>query len=223
MIMDRLVGIVSYFLHFDVVLGNVIQQYGTGTYLFLFVIIFCETGLIVTPFLPGDSLLFAAGALSARGLLQVSWLLLICSIAAIVGDAVNYLIGRHVGLRAFRIIEGRILQRRHLEQAERFYAKHGGRAITLSRFLPIIRTLAPFLAGVSHMPYGEFIRYNILGGLLWVLVFVLGGYFFGGIQAVQDHFSLVIVAILFISLAPIGKEAWSSQRERRARKKEESK
>lgn len=221
--MDRLVSIVSFFLHFDTVLANVIQQYGTGTYVFLFAIIFCETGLIVTPFLPGDSLLFAAGALSARGLLRLSSLLLICSVAAIGGDALNYAIGRHVGLRAFRVIEGRILERRHLEHAERFYKKHGGRAITLSRFLPIIRTLAPFLAGVSHMPYGEFVRYNIIGGLLWVFVFVFGGYFFGGIKLVQENFSLVIVAILFISLAPIGKEVWLARREKKRQVQGDSK
>lgn len=198
--------IVSFFLHLDRVLGQVIQQYGVATYALLFIIIFCETGLIVTPFLPGDSLLFAAGAFAARGSFEIGLLLVLCFIAAVGGDAANYAIGRRLGLRAFEAIEGRILKRSHLERAERFYAKHGGRAITLSRFMPIIRTLAPFLAGVSHMPYAEFLRYNLLGGALWVSLFLLGGYFFGGIPLVQEHFSLVIVAIVGISLLPVVKE-----------------
>lgn len=200
---DRLSSLVSLFLHLDRVLGSVIRAYGAGTYLLLFIIIFCETGLIITPFLPGDSLLFAAGAFAALGSLKIELLLVLCFLAAFIGDAVNYSIGRRLGLGAFYAIEGRILKRAHLEKAERFYARYGGRAIVLSRFMPVIRTLAPFLAGVSRMPYRAFIGYNLIGAAAWVLLFLLGGYFFGTIPVVQRNFSLVIVVIVAISFTPV--------------------
>jgi membrane-associated protein len=206
MILDRLYSIFSFFLHFDQVLGNVIREYGVWTHGLIFLIIFCETGLIITPFLPGDSLLFAAGAFASRGSMNIGALLLLCFTAAVIGDTVNYTVGRRLGLRAFEAVEGRILKRAHLEKAERFYLRYGGRAIILSRFMPIIRTLAPFLAGVSRMPYAEFIRYNIAGGAIWVTLFLVAGYFFGAIPIVQRNFSLVIIAIIAISLAPLVRE-----------------
>lgn len=206
MFLDYLSRIFSFFLHFDQVLGNVIRDYGAWTHILIFTIIFSETGLIVTPFLPGDSLLFAAGAFASRGSMNIGALLLLCFIAAVLGDTVNYAVGRRLGIRAFEAIEGRILKRSHLEKAERFYLRYGGRAIILSRFMPIVRTLAPFLAGVSRMPYGEFIRYNLAGGAVWVTLFLLGGYFFGTIPAVQRNFSLVIVAIVIISFTPMVRE-----------------
>lgn len=203
---DRLISFFSLFLHVDRVLGSVIQAYGIWTYLLIFLIIFCETGLIITPFLPGDSLLFTAGAFAALGSFRIEILLLVCFVAAFVGDAVNYSVGRRLGLGAFNAIEGRVLTRAHLEKAERFYARHGGRAIVLSRFLPILRTLAPFLAGVSRMSYRTFIGYNIVGAAAWVALFLLGGYFFGTIPIVQRNFSLIIVGIIFISFTPLIRE-----------------
>lgn len=203
---ERLLPFFSLFLHLDRVLGNVITQYGAGTYLFIGTILFCETGLIVTPFLPGDSLLFAAGAFAALGSLRIDILLFLCFIAAVGGDAVNYTIGQKLGIRAYHAIEGRFFTRAHLEKAERFYARYGGRAIALSRFMPIVRTLAPFLAGVGQMPYRTFLFYNVIGAAVWVTLFLLGGYFFGTIPVIKQNFSLVIVAIIFISFIPVMRE-----------------
>jgi len=202
--MDLLQSVFDLFIHLDQTLEQVIPQYGTWIYLILFAIIFCETGLVVTPFLPGDSLLFAAGscaALQSRPL-SVSWLIALLSAAAILGDTVNYWIGAYVGPRAF---SGRIrfLKKEHLDRTHRFFERYGGKTIVLARFIPIIRTFAPFVAGIGVMNYTRFLVYNVAGGIGWVLAFVLGGYYFGSREWVRRNFFLVIVAIIIISMLPI--------------------
>jgi membrane-associated protein len=201
-------------LHLDRHLASLVGDYGTWTYLLLFVIVFCETGLVVTPFLPGDSLLFAAGAIAALGSLNVHQLVVLLCIAAIAGDTVNYWIGAKVGPRAFRS-ESRWLNQNHLRRTQEFYRRHGGKAIILSRFVPIVRTFAPFVAGIGAMDYGRFLRYNVLGGVVWVAGFVYLGYFFGNREFVKKNFSLVIVAIVLISVVPIVVEYFRARREAR--------
>jgi len=200
--MEFLADLFNLFIHLDKHLNVMIQSYGTWTYLILFAIIFCETGLVVTPFLPGDSLLFAAGAFAALGSLEVSWLLGLLVVAAIAGDTVNYWIGNSVGPRAF---SGRVrfLKQDYLDRTQLFYERHGGKAIVLARFIPIVRTFAPFVAGVGSMRYGRFILYNVAGGLIWVTLFTLGGYYFGNLPAVQANFTLVVLAIIAISVLPV--------------------
>ncbi len=199
--MDFIVQIFDIVLHLDEYLSVVIADYGPGTYAILFAIIFAETGFVVTPFLPGDSLIFAAAAFSGLGLLN-PWLLFgLLSVAAILGDSINYAIGHAVGPRVFRE-DVRFLKREYLERTHAFYEKYGGKTIIIARFVPIIRTFAPFVAGVGAMTYRKFIIYNIAGGLLWVGLFTALGYFFGNIPAVQENFTLVIIAIVFISLLP---------------------
>jgi len=175
-------------------------------------VVFLETGIVATPFLPGDSLLFAAGTFAALGSLDVAFLILLLSAAAILGDTVNYWIGRKAGPRVFRE-NVRFLNRRHLERTHAFYEKHGGKTIVIARFIPIVRTFAPFVAGIGTMSYGKFLFYNVFGGVLWVLLFVLAGYFFGSIPVVKNNFSLVIVAIIILSLLP---GVWEYLRARRA-------
>lgn len=189
-------------LHFDEILREFVQNYGAWTYAILFLIIFCETGLVVTPFLPGDSLLFAAGALAAvpNGL-NVVWLCVLLIAAAVLGDTVNYWIGHAIGPRVFNE-QVRFLKREYLERTHAFYERHGGKTIILARFIPIIRTFAPFVAGVGRMTYTRFLAYNVVGGIVWVLLFVLAGYFFGNIAFVQKNFELVIIAIIVISVLP---------------------
>ena len=196
-----LIDLFNLFLHLDKHLGQIIQTYGAWTYGILFLIIFLETGVVVTPFLPGDSLLFAAGAFAALGSLNVAWLLGLLVVAAILGDTVNYWIGYIIGPRAF---QGniRFLKKEYLERTHRFYEKYGGKAIVLARFIPIIRTFAPFVAGIGQMSYGRFIFYNVCGGLLWCVLFVLGGYYFGNLPLIKHNFTLVILAIIFISFLP---------------------
>lgn len=203
--MELLLNFVEIVLHLDKYLASVIQTYGVWTYLLLFVIIFCETGLVVTPFLPGDSLLFAAGALAALGALRPEILVGLLIISAIAGDTVNYWIGHYIGPRAF---SGniRFLKKEHLDRTHQFYQKHGGKTIVLARFIPIIRTFAPFVAGVGAMSYRWFIIYNVVGGVVWVVLFTLGGYYFGNLPVVKQNFSLVIIAIIAISLVPVGIE-----------------
>lgn len=195
-------GLFNLLLHFDEHLKTFIQNYGLWTYALLFIIIFCETGLVVTPFLPGDSLLFAAGALAALGNLNPLWLLAILIIAAVLGDTVNYWVGHFVGERAF---EGYVplVKKQHLLHTQNFYEKYGGKTIILARFIPIVRTFAPFVAGIGRMNYGRFIAYNIVGGVMWVSLFVLTGYFFGNLPIIQNNFSLVVLVIIFISLLPM--------------------
>ena len=189
-------------MHLDKHLGAVIQAYGTWTYLILFLIIFCETGLVVTPILPGDSLLFAAGAFAAIGALEVMWLFILLSIAAIAGDTVNYGIGSFMGPKVFHKENVRFLNREYLDRTHQFYERHGGKTIIIARFMPIIRTFAPFVAGLGKMTYVRFISYNVVGGIVWIAVFIFGGYYFGNIPMVKRYFTLVIIAIIFLSILP---------------------
>ncbi len=201
--MDLVVTFVDLFVHLDEHLATIIQQYGSWTYFILFCIIFCETGLVVTPFLPGDSLLFAAGALAALAdsNLHMGLLLTLLMVAAILGDTVNYWIGHRVGARVYDS-NSRWVNREHLQRTHVFFERHGGKTILLARFMPIIRTFAPFVAGVGQMTYAYFLSYNLIGGILWVALFTLGGYFFGNLPVVRDNFTLVIFAIILISLLP---------------------
>ena len=202
--------LIDFLLHLDDYLKLIIEQYGTLTYLILFAIIFAETGLVVTPFLPGDSLLFAAGAFAALGSLNVWMLIVLLSLAAIIGDTVNYGIGKWIGPRAF---DGRLpfIKREHLERTQAFFAKYGGKTIILARFIPIVRTFAPFVAGVGSMAYGRFILFNVVGGLFWVVLFTLLGYFFGNLPFVQKNFELVVIAIILISVLPAVYEWWKAR------------
>lgn len=200
--MEFLHSAIDLFLHLDKHLDTIIQNYGALTYLILFLIVFCETGLVITPFLPGDSLLFAAGIFAGRDSLQVGILFLVLVAAAILGDTVNYGIGKHLGPRLFRSDTARFLKKEHLDRTHAFFEKYGGKTIVIARFVPIVRTFAPFVAGIGAMTYGRFLTYNVAGGLLWVGVCVLGGYFFGGLEIVKENFSLVILAIVLLSVLP---------------------
>jgi membrane-associated protein len=200
--MEFLKSAADVFLHLDTHLSAVIAQYGTGTYLILFLIIFCETGLVVTPFLPGDSLLFAAGTFAALGSLNVWWLAALITIAAILGDTVNYALGYHAGPKIFRKDTGWLLNKKHLLKTEAFYEKHGPKTIIIARFIPIIRTFAPFVAGIGRMSYAKFLAYNIIGGVVWVVLFLFAGYAFGNIPLVRDNFEFVILAIIALSILP---------------------
>jgi membrane-associated protein len=212
--LDLLREFIDFFLHLDRHLSQVISQYGTWTHGILFLIVFCETGLVVTPFLPGDSLLFAAGTFAALGALDVRLIVVLLIIAAIVGDTVNYWVGAYVGPRAFGG-NVRFLRKEYLDRTHAFYEKHGGKTIILARFVPIIRT-APFVAGVGAMSYPKFLTYNVVGAVLWVGLFVPAGYFFGNIPTVRQNFTLVILAIIAISVLPIVVEAFRSWRSRPA-------
>ncbi len=201
--MEWLTHLIDFILHIDKHLESIISQYGTLTYLILFLIIFVETGLIVMPFLPGDSLLFAAGALAANpnNGLNIVWLILLLFAAAFLGDTVNYSIGKTFGPKVFTR-DYRFLKRAHLLKTQAFYEKHGGKTIIFARFIPIIRTFAPFVAGIGTMKYSRFLSYNLVGGFLWVTMFLVLGYFFGGIPAVKKNFTLVILGIIFLSVLP---------------------
>ena len=209
--MDLLKQLLDFFLHLDRHLSEVIRDYGTWTYLVLFLIVFCETGLVVTPFLPGDSLLFAAGTFAALGSLSPWVLFAVLSAAAILGDTVNYWIGKKVGPRAFSGTV-RFLKQEHLRKTEAFYERHGRKTILLARFVPIVRTFAPFVAGVGSMNYPVFLAYNVIGGVAWVALCVFSGYFFGNIPVVKRNFSIVIIAIILISTLPILWEAWKARK-----------
>ncbi|SEU00284.1 DedA family protein [Lacrimispora sphenoides] len=189
-------------LHLDSYMNLIIQHFGAGTYLILFLIVFCETGLVVTPFLPGDSLLFASGAFAALGFLDIKLLLLINGLAAVLGDTANYTLGRTIGRRIYEKENLRFIKREHLIKTHKFYEKHGAATIIIARFIPIIRTFAPFVAGIGEMKYTRFISYNIVGGLAWVILFTLGGYYFGNLPAVKHNFTFVIFGIIFISVIP---------------------
>jgi membrane-associated protein len=195
-------SLLDIFLHIDQYLNQIIQDYGFWTYALLFFIIFMETGFVITPFLPGDSLLFAAGTFAAIGSLNVWLLWAVCFVAAVLGDTVNYWIGKAVGPRAFET-NIRFLKREYLDKTQRFYDKHGGKTIVLARFVPIVRTFAPFVAGVGTMDYRRFITYNVVGAFLWTGIFIWLGYFFGNIPFVQDNFELVIILIVLISVVPM--------------------
>jgi membrane-associated protein len=216
-------NIISYFidlvLHLDKHLAALLAQFGAWTYVILFGIIFMETGLVIFPFLPGDSLLFAAGSLAAlpNSPLNVFVLFITLAFAAILGDSVNYAIGHSIGKRVYTE-DIRFIKREYIDRTHTFYEKHGGITIFLARFVPIIRTFAPFVAGVGEMSYGKFISYNFLGGITWTALFIFGGYFFGNLKIVQDNFSFVIIAIIVISLVPVAYEAIQARRGARASK-----
>jgi membrane-associated protein len=203
---------IDLFLHLDDKLAEFIQVYGNWIYLILFVIIFCETGLVVTPILPGDSLLFAAGAFAAKGALDPLTLIALLSVAAVLGDAVNYSVGKFMGPKVLSA-NGRFLKREYLEKTHRFYERYGGKTIILARFVPIVRTFAPFLAGVGTMTYWKFASYNVVGGIVWVLFFVILGYAFGNIPIVEKYFEIVVIGIVFVSILPAVFEAWRARRE----------
>ncbi len=200
--MELLKNFIHIFLHLEESLAFVIQSYGVWTYALLFFIIFCETGLVVTPFLPGDSLLFAAGAFSSMGALKLSSCFFLLTGAAILGDTFNYWIGRLIGPKIFTEKQARYLNRKHLEKTHQFYETYGGKTIIIARFVPIIRTFAPFVAGIGNMTYFKFITYNVIGGILWIAVCLFSGYFFGNLPFVKKHFSMVILVIIFISMIP---------------------
>ena len=200
--MEFITYFIDLFIHLDRHLNAVIQSFGGWTYVLVFIVIFCETGLVVTPILPGDSLLFALGAFAALGSLRVELLITVLIIAAIAGDTVNYALGKFIGPRIFHEKGGTLFKREYLEKTQKFYEKHGGKTIVLARFIPIIRTFAPFVAGIGSMAYGRFISYNVAGGIFWVVIFVTGGYYFGAIPLVRNNFTLVILAIILISILP---------------------
>jgi len=208
--MDFLKSALDLFLHLDEYLKEIIINYGAWTYGILFVVIFVETGLVVMPFLPGDSLLFAAGTFAALGSLNVWFIIGLLIVAAVLGDAVNYTIGHYLGERAYNI---KWVKREYLEKTHAFFEKHGGKAIFLARFVPIVRTFAPFVAGIGKMSYGYFATYNIVGGISWVMIFTFLGYFFGNIPFVQKNFELVIIAIILVSVVPMFVEWWKARRE----------
>jgi membrane-associated protein len=212
--MDSIKYLIDLFLHVDKNLATVIANFGGWSYGILFAVIFMETGLVVTPFLPGDSLLFAAGALSASlGAFNIWWLWGLMVLAAFLGDTVNYWIGHFIGPRAFEM-NSKLLKKEYLDKAQAFYDKHGGKAIVLARFVPIVRTFAPFVAGVGKMNYGKFIMFNALGGLVWVSLFTLGGYFLGNIPVIKENFHYLVLIIVAVSIVPIIIEVIKAKKEK---------
>jgi len=210
--MEVIKFLIDFILHMDVYLNDIISNYGAWTYGILFFVIFMETGFVVTPFLPGDSLLFAAGTFAALGALNPIYLFLLLTSAAIIGDTINYSIGQYIGIRAFSG-EIKFLKQEYLEKTQEFYEKHGGKAIILARFVPIIRTFAPFVAGVGTMKYRKFITYNVVGGIVWVAIFISLGYYFGNIPFVKKNFEFVIFAIIAISFIPPIYEFFKARKE----------
>jgi membrane-associated protein len=200
--MDLIRQLIDVLLHLDRHLSTVIQDYGMWTYLILFLIIFCETGLVVTPILPGDSLLFAVGTFAARGALDINLVLILLSVAAVAGDTLNYAIGYRLGPQVFRKEGVRFLNREYLDRTHQFYERHGAKTIVIARFVPIVRTFAPFVAGIGRMSYSRFVVYNVVGGVGWIVILVLGGYAFGNIPVVKQNFTLVIFAIIILSILP---------------------
>jgi len=205
-----LTKLIDLFLHLDQHLENIILQFGWWTYLILFLVIFAETGFVVTPFLPGDSLLFAAGALASLGSLNI-WILYIAMLlGAIIGDSVNYQIGHYIGPKALKI-NNKFIKKEHIEKTQKFYEKHGGFTIILARFIPIIRTFAPFVAGIGTMDYKKFITYNIIGAVAWVTSFLFAGYFFGNLPFIKENFHYTVLIIIIISFIPIGLEIYKAK------------
>jgi membrane-associated protein len=216
--MEMIIKFFDMLLHLDKYIDLLIRDYGMWTYLIFFIIVFCETGLVVTPFLPGDSLLFVAGTFAALGSLNLMWLLVILSAAAILGDTINYWIGNYIGPKVFQMQNSRVFRKEYLDRTHQFYEKYGPITIVIGRFIPIIRTFAPFLAGVGSMTYGKFLIYNVVGGILWIASFTLGGYFFGNLPFVKKNFTLVIVAIIIISVMPTVIEYVRQRRQAKAKR-----
>jgi len=208
--MELLKSLVDFILHIDKYLAEIISQFGFMTYLILFGVVFVETGLVIMPFLPGDSLLFAAGTFAALGSLNPWVLFGLLTTAAILGDTLNYWIGHSLGERAY---SSKWVRKDYLDRTHAFFEKHGGKTIFLARFVPIVRTFAPFVAGMGDMSYKYFLTYNVIGGISWVGIFVFLGYFFGNLEFVRNNFELVILAIIVISIAPLIFEAWKARRE----------
>lgn len=204
--MEFLHLLVDFILHIEVHLDYLIQTYHTWTYLILFMIIFCETGVVVLPFLPGDSLLFAIGAFAARGSFDFWTIAIALLIAAIAGDSLNYAIGKYIGPKVFTKNNSRLFNKDHLLKAQAFYEKYGAKAIIIARFIPIVRTFAPFVAGIGEMTYKKFMTYNVVGAILWIFIFIPLGYFFGNLPFVQSNFKLVMIAIIILSVLPAGIE-----------------
>ncbi len=200
--MELIAYLFDFLLHLDRHLVAFVQHYGAWVYALLFLIIFCETGLVVTPFLPGDSLLFVAGTVAAAGAMDVHFLVVLLIVAAILGDTVNYWIGKHVGTRLFQDPDARFLKREYLDRTHRFYERHGGKTIIIARFVPIVRTYAPFVAGVGAMTYRKFLAYNVIGAIVWVVSLTYAGYFFGNLPWVKANLTLVIVGIILLSISP---------------------
>ena len=200
--MEWLSTLIDLVVHLDDHLLWVVQQYGAWIYALLFVIVFCETGLVVTPFLPGDSLLFVAGTIAAAGGMNVHLLAVLLVVAAILGDSLNYAIGRYLGPRVFRYERSWLFRKEYLDRTNRFFARHGGKTIIIARFVPIVRTYAPFVAGIGHMDYGRFLFFNVIGALVWVILLTYAGYFFGNLPIVKDNLSLVILIIIVLSISP---------------------
>jgi membrane-associated protein len=201
--MDLINKILDIALHLDRYLSAIIQQYGLWTYAILFVVIFIETGFVVMPFLPGDSLLFAAGTFAALGSLKIGWLMALLAAAAVIGDTVNYWIGHFLGPKVFSKEKSRFFKKEHLDRTHAFFEKYGGKTIIIARFVPIVRSFAPLVAGIGRMSYGKFIAFNVIGGVGWVVLLTGAGYFFGNIPVVKNNFSLAILAIIALSTVPI--------------------
>lgn len=199
--MDFIYYLFDLFIHLDKHIAEIIQQYGTLTYIILFLVIFAETGLVFTPFLPGDSLLFAAGAFAAKGSFDVNLLFLILAVAAILGDTINYWIGHFFGMKVFNL-NIKFLKKEYVDRTHQFYEKYGGKTIIIARFVPIVRTFAPFVAGIGAMTYSKFFQFNIIGGILWTAIFIYSGYFFGNLEFVKNNFSFIVLAIIIISVLP---------------------
>jgi membrane-associated protein len=204
--------IVDFVLHLDKHLSVILESAGLWSYLLFFVVIFAETGLVITPFLPGDSLVFTLGTLAATGSLNIVWVFVILSAAAILGDSANYAVGKYFGSIILKKQGAWFLKKEHIERTHRFYEKYGSKTIVLARFVPIVRTFAPFVAGVGRMSYPHFLTYNVAGGLLWITLFAFGGYFFGNIPVVKNNFGIVIIAIIIISILPAVIEVWKERR-----------
>lgn len=206
--MDIIIYFIDFFIHLDKYLPVIINSFGIWAYVLVFLVVFCETGLVVTPILPGDSLLFALGTFAALGSLNIQALLILLCAAAIAGDTVNYTIGHFIGPKVFHFEDSRFFKKEYLQRTHAFYEKHGGKTIIIARFMPIIRTFAPFVAGIGAMSYSKFILYNIVGGVAWVCFCLLCGYFFGNIPTVKNNYTLVIIAIVIISVLPGFIEYW---------------
>lgn len=207
-------NLIDFILHLDKHLSLIIQNFGLWTYIILFLIVFAETGLVVTPFLPGDSLLFTTGTFAAIGSLNVLWLFIALGMAAILGDSLNYSVGKFLGDKAFEKYP-KIFKKEYIDKTQHFYEKYGAKTIVLARFVPIVRTFAPFVAGVGKMKYSKFLFYNVFGGILWVALFVFGGYFFGNIPIVKENFSIVILIIIILSFVPMVVEVWRHKKSKK--------